>query len=434
MQRYLPIIFLTFVNVIGFGILIPVLSEISTNMAPQSWSSFIFGVLISSYALCQFLAAPVLGSLSDRYGRRPLLLISQVGTVFSWIIFAASYFIDIEHKVGDFSLALIVIATARIVDGITGGNIAVAQAWVADMTSPKDRSTVFGYLGVVFGLGFLLGPALGGLSFDVGGLGYFSTAICALSISIITLFLMWLRLPESLPVQKRNKKLTFSLRQELNIVHQINSFRTNRVVYNVLLLRVAFALVFSSYTTLFTVMLAHDFDFTTSQIGLAISAVGIFSIFNQGLIIPRLTRVYEDLQLLMVGVFIVIIGLFAVTFVSPEIMTWTPGKDDNLLLFSIVAYIINLGISIAQPTFKGVLTKQVKIYQQGKITGLDESLLSLGQGVTPIMAGGLYALWGSYTFLAYFLVLAAAYWWLRGRLDRERVLSKERLKNENMVN
>ena len=142
-KKLMPVLILTFVNVIGFSILIPVLPEVLKYFTGES-SGLFYGLLLSSYALSQFLGAPILGSLSDKYGRRPILLLSQGGTILSWIIFASAYFIPKDMLVGSVSLPLVVIAISRILDGLTGGNVSVAQAWVSDKTTREEKTKAFG--------------------------------------------------------------------------------------------------------------------------------------------------------------------------------------------------------------------------------------------------------------------------------------------------
>src|SRR3989344_7690195 len=143
-KRLVPIAFLTFVNVIGFSIQIPVLPFIVDR---YGGGPIMYGILLSSYSMFQFLGAPLLGSLSDKYGRRPILLISQTGTLISWVIFAFAYFVPSSIHVATIPLPLAIIMLSRVVDGITGGNISVANAYVSDLTGPEEKTRIFGLLG-----------------------------------------------------------------------------------------------------------------------------------------------------------------------------------------------------------------------------------------------------------------------------------------------
>ncbi len=226
-QKFLPILLLTFVNVIGFSLLIPVLPSVVERYVEPQYVGTLYGALLSSYALFQFLDAPVLGALSDKYDRKPLLLISQAGTTLSWVIFGAAYFIPGDIAIGGIALPLIVIAFSRVVDGITGGNISVADAWISDETTPQNRSRIYGLVGATFGIGFLLGPSIGGIS-AATEIGYLGTAIVAFMISVITWLYIKFGLPESLPESKRDAHVDVHWLEHLNLIRQFTQFRSNR--------------------------------------------------------------------------------------------------------------------------------------------------------------------------------------------------------------
>ncbi len=394
-KKLLPIILLTFVNVIGFTLLIPVLPQITGRYIESvELQAVAFGALTSAYALFQFLAAPVLGSLSDKYGRKPLLILSQAGTMLSWVIFGLAWF------AGEYGLLVIIIA--RVVDGITGGNISVAQAWVADATSPDKRTAAYGILGATFGIGFLFGPAIGGLSYTEE-FGFLTTAIVAFVISLITLIVMIYFLPESLPSEKRDRSAKLEFWREINIFSQIAPFRDNNLIVNLLASRVFFALVFASYTTIIILLLEQEFELNQVSLGLLLTVIGVYSIINQGFLVSRIAKKWGELNAVFGSILLVVIGLLIIPFI-PTSIAGIPAL--GLVAFMVNSYILNLGISLGQPTFKAVLTKSVPDNRQGKITGLDESVLSLGQAITPIIAGTLYAVFGVGTFFLFALILA----------------------------
>lgn len=393
-------------NVIGFTLLIPILPQITERyIESPDLQAIAFGGLTSAYAFFQFLAAPILGSLSDKYGRKPLLLISQAGTMLSWVILGAAWFVDQEARVGGvngISLALLIIIIARITDGITGGNISVAQAWVSDATPAEKRTAAYGILGATFGIGFLFGPALGGLSYTEQ-YGYLTTSALAVAISLVTLIVMYFFLPESLPAEKRDRELHIEFWKEINIFSQIKPFRENELITKLLVSRVFFALVFASYTTIIILLLENQFELDQRALGLVLTVIGVYSIFNQGFFVRKIAKKYGELKSVFLSIVLLFVGLTIIPFIPEFIMG---SKILSLVAFMLNAYILNLGISIGQPTFKAVLTKSVDESKQGKITGLDESLLALGQSITPIIAGGLYAVFGVNTFFLFALILA----------------------------
>jgi len=156
-KELLPVILLTFVNTLNFSILIPILPFIIKS---YGGGTVIYGIILSTYPFFQFFAAPILGSLSDRYGRRPILLISQAGTMLSWVIFAVAYFVP-NVSVGIVSIPLLIIIISRIADGATGGNSAVASAYLSDITTHEEKTKAFGMVGGVVGLGLIFGPVIG---------------------------------------------------------------------------------------------------------------------------------------------------------------------------------------------------------------------------------------------------------------------------------
>src|SRR5206468_11676895 len=177
--RPLFIIFLTiFVNLIGFGIIIPLLPFYAQTFGA---SPFVIGLLFAAFSICQLVAAPALGDLSDRYGRRPVLIFSLAGTVVSFAMLAAAH-----------SVAMLF--AARIVDGLSGGNISTARAYVADVTEPKDRARAYGILGAAFGLGFIFGPALSGL---LARVSYTAPIWAAAGITVVATIMAWMWLPET---------------------------------------------------------------------------------------------------------------------------------------------------------------------------------------------------------------------------------------------
>ena len=209
-KKLLPAYLLVLVNILGFSLMLPVLPFIVEDYgAPK----YVYGILLSSYSLFQFLAAPYLGKMSDFKGRKPVLLISQAGTLACWGVYVLAYFMP-NTSIFGYALPLYFIALARIVDGITGGNNSVTQAYVADITTQEEKSYVFGYLGGIVGLGLIIGPGVGGF-LSSGSIGYLGTVLCALFISTITLISIYVNLEESLPEEKR---APFE-KQKLSLIH-----------------------------------------------------------------------------------------------------------------------------------------------------------------------------------------------------------------------
>lgn len=403
-KKFFPIILLTFVNVIGFTLLIPVYPQILQAYVPNSLVAILYGLLISSYAFFQFLGAPILGSLSDKYGRKPLLFISQLGTTLSWVIFGIAYFIPNIPILG-IGLPIYVIAFSRVVDGITGGNNSVASAWISDITTPAEKTKIFGLIGGVFGLGFLIGPALGGIAAGTS-FGYLGPIILAFLISLVTLFIIKFYLPESLTEDKRDKELHINLGDEINIFRKFSKFRDNKLVSRLLVYRLAFALVFTSYTTIIILFMERELGLGPTYLGITLSFIGVFSIINQIFLVKTVARKLGNLKTLYLGGILILTGLFLLPFLPLSPVTTTL-LTFSMVLFALNSYIFNAGMSLSMPTVKAILTNNTDPKKQGLITGIDESILALGNAISPAIAGFLYGIVGTQVFILYasFLLL-----------------------------
>ena len=221
-RRAAPILLLTFVNAIGGTLLIPVLPFVVRDLGQ---SDFVFALLIAAYPAAQFFAAPVLGSLADHQGRRPILLVSQAGTLASWVLFAVAYFFT--DSVG---LALALITASRTVDGLTGGNASVAAAYLADVVDEEARTRVFSLQGAIAGVALLIGPAMGSYS-AASSLGFLGPALLAIAISTATLIWMVVALDESLPADMRSPTFDPNPLHQLNLMSKARSLTGRGPLY-----------------------------------------------------------------------------------------------------------------------------------------------------------------------------------------------------------
>jgi MFS transporter, DHA1 family, tetracycline resistance protein len=400
-KKIFPILPLHFVNVLGFSLLIPVLPSVIAEYSGVN-QGLLYGLLLSSYSFMQFIAAPYLGKLSDRYGRRLLLILSQIGTLLSWIIFASAYFLPDDLQVWNMSVALLVILFARIFDGLTGGNVSVAHAWVSDRTNKSEKTKAFGIVGAVYGFGFLLGPALGGFSVATP-IAYLGTAILAIIISLVTLVVICVGLPESLPKAKRKVSERMELWQHLNFFAKFRLFRENKKIRPLLSSRVVFALVYVAVTTSMILLFQNHYLLIPIELGFVISVVGLFSIVNQAFIVPFVER-----KIGLVKTFYVGLLLTAVSLLILPLLPWGLGNvfwGWPFWLFLINSFPFNLGLSMVITSFKALITTSTHESAQGEATGLDESITSFGHGVAPLFAGLLYDQFSFWIFGAYGAIL-----------------------------
>jgi len=224
-KKFIPAYLLTFVNMLGFGILLPVLPFIVDSYNAPKW---VYGLLLTLYSAFQFIGAPYLGAMSDYRGRKPILMVSQAGTLFSWLVFLFALYLPTTPLLG-IALPLWIIGLSRILDGITGGNNSVTQAYVGDITNKKEKTFIFGYLGGVAGIAMVIAPGLGG--FTAGSsLGYVGTLLTAIAVSVITLLAIFYWVKESHPPQNRGPTKKQSLFKNIFIFKKIKEVNPKPII------------------------------------------------------------------------------------------------------------------------------------------------------------------------------------------------------------
>ncbi len=372
----IPLFAVVAIDAIGGGVILPLLPFYSQHFGA---SPLVIGLLIASFSVCQFLAAPWLGKLSDRFGRKRVLIVSQLGTCLSLLILATAN-------------SLWLVFVARILDGLTSGNISVAAAYAVDHSSPKVRKQAIGIVSAAIGTGMMIGPALSGV------LAHFSFAAPvwgAAVLSAISVFASALFLQQD-PAKGATstgapKPMTFRL---LLQVPDILS------VLGVLL---AFYLVFGMYTSQFALFLQarfswHGVAFGPREVGFAFTAAGGINIFVQLFAMKWAERAFTERRLILIS-----LGLLAAGFGGLGMTNNLPG----LIVATVAA---SLGASFARPSLISGLTHATPPRQQGAVMGLNASLMATGNVVGPLLAGllidhGAYTGW---TFLLCFGAIASA--------------------------
>lgn len=398
--KILPAYLLTFVNVIGFSIMIPVLPFIVKEAnAPE----YVYGLLLSAYSFFQFIGSPFLGKLSDSRGRKPILVISQFGTLLSWVIYGVAYFVtydvlevyqyDFMGKVFFYSLPLIIIAFARIADGLTGGNISVTNAYVSDITTLEQKKTIFGTLGGIVGIGFVIGPAIGGLTSgynENGEFEYLGTILTAAGVSLIALLSILFFLKESLPIEKRREYKKHNFIKSFNIVKRVNSLNPKYIVKQVLVLKSLMSATMAFYIATIVLYVIELFDFTPFGTGIFLLVAGIFLGFNQAVLFKKVVLKIGELYTLIIGFSLTALGLVLITL------------TDILWIYMILYYILNLGLSLSFPVFNSLISQHADEDKQGEIMGISESIQSISNAIFPVIATAIYGFIGYniYFFLA----------------------------------
>ena len=354
----LIIIFTTvFIDLIGFGMVIPIL-PFYANTPPFSATPREIGFLVASYSLMQFFFSPLLGRLSDKYGRRPILFFSLLGSALGYLVLG-------------FANTIVLVFVGRIIGGITGGNISAAQAYIADVTSKKNRAKGMGLFGAAFGLGFILGPAIAGV---LSKYGVHVPFFFAAALSFINAVALYFILPESLKptsravVSKRKSRL-----QDLfeSLAHK--EFREVNIVYFLLVTS------FSIMTYAFVLYTAYRYEYTPEQNGYLFAFVGIVAIVGQGLLFGRLTHKFGEVPLVVVGCLLMVVSLFAIPLVGPN-----AGGLAGLLIGTAV---LSFGNALASPGLTSLASKTADEHDQGRALGIMQSAASLARAIGPIIGG-----------------------------------------------
>jgi DHA1 family tetracycline resistance protein-like MFS transporter len=377
MTRPLLIIFLTiFVNLIGFGIIIPLLPFYAERFGA---SPIVIGLLFAIYSLCQLVAAPVLGDLSDRWGRRPVLVFSLVGTVVSFAMLALAQ-----------SVAMLFLA--RIVDGLSGGNISTARAYVADVTEPKDRARAYGLIGAAFGLGFIMGPALSGVLAKVS---ITAPIWVAAGLTLVASAMAWFWLPETVHRTKAGAGNPFEYLPGLLRRPAMRRLLTVDFVY---------WFAFAIFQTTFALFAARRFGFDASRTGYFFAGFGILGAVIQGGFIRPIVKHTGDKTMFIVGVICSVVGLVAAAL-SPSVP-----------LFALTLVPLAFGMGFGHPTVSSLVSRAGRGDEQGRVQGAASAVESLGRTFGPVWGNASLQKFGEGTpfisgaiFLALTLVFVAGH-------------------------
>ena len=373
---------ITLLNTMGITIIVPIVPFLTLRyLAHPNNLAAIVGWLFAAYAICQLIAAPGLGVLSDRFGRRPILFICLLGSAVGYLIFGLGG-------------SLWLLFLGRIIDGLTGGNIPVLFGYVADITEPKDRGKYFGMLGSAAGVGTLIGPAVGGL---LATINYHVPFLAAAGLFLLTLVCGYFLLPESLEKKHRITSIAVS---ELNPLKQLVSvFRWANLRW-LLLAWFFYAFPVGMLQTTITVLMKDSLGFNVTQAGLVVTVLGMVDILVQGVLVGRFLAMLGNIKLgliafVLVGISYLVLG--SVAFLATPI----------LLLVGIILF-AGSG-SLVENALRGLISGMVGRNEQGRVSGAMQSLQSLGWIVGPLVGGFVYTAWGHFqAYASASLIIALA--------------------------
>ncbi len=350
----LPILLLTvFVDMVGFGIVVPVLPLYTERFDA---SPFAIGMLLAVYSGMGFIFSPIVGALSDRLGRRSILLLSTIGQATGFFIMGAAN-------------SLIWLFVARIIDGIFGANVSATQAYVADVTPPDDRSRAMGLLGAAFGVGFIFGPLIGGVLSQISLSAPFHFAAGLAAANAVLIFFV---LPESLPIQDDSR----SDRETI-----VTLFRQGLGAVIVPLMAAYFFMMtgFSILTAFFAIFTEDRFGYNASANGYIFAGIGLIAVVVQGALIGPLVKNFSEKRIAMAGLSILACSMFALPLAQTTIVLLLVGAG------------IAVGNSFVNPTINGLVSRSANKYWQGRVLGLMQASASLGRFFGPPLGGWLLA-------------------------------------------
>ena len=354
----LGLIFLTlFIDMIGFGIVIPVLplyaegSQIGATSGQLAW-------IVGIYSLLQLVCAPIFGKLSDRIGRKPVLAFSILGTAIGFLVLGSA-------------TTVWMLLLGRAIDGASGGNISTAMACIADVTTKENRSKNMGLVGAAFGLGFVFGPAIGGiLSHHISTAAPFYFAA---GLAFLNAILVFLRLPETLTAESRAKA------RDRATIGEVFTQGRGPMITAILASQLTAITGFSIMTSLFALYCEKRFSYDTAQVGYLLAFVGLLGALFQGALLRPLLKHPIEKQLAAIGAVLLALSLGSLPLIP----------RGSLALLLLACAVISLGNSLITPTLNGLASRSTDAHCQGRLLGLMQSAGSLGRFLGPMIGFGL---------------------------------------------
>ena len=342
-----------FTETLGFSIVLPVLPYLGLSLG---LNFFQIGLISSIFSFCQLFASPITGKLSDRFGRKPILIFSQSST------FLGFFLLGMTDTVW-------ILILARLVDGLLGSNMTVTQAYLSDVTDPKDRTKTFGYSSAVFGAALIFGPVIGGI---LSSINYSIPMFLAAGISLISMILVVLFLQESLTSKKEKFNLKF---EEIIPIKETKRFFRSVNIRGLLIIFFIYNFAFMIFISSFALLAKSQLKVNSQGLGFYLAWVGILRVIFQSMLINPLLKKINENNTLKIGVLALVITMISLSLITNSLLVFFP------LIF------LAFGSGVVRPILTSKLSKSVGKEETGTLLGVNNSLSSVAQIISPILGG-----------------------------------------------
>jgi MFS transporter, DHA1 family, tetracycline resistance protein len=364
-RKLLPILGITFIDIVGFSMLIPMLPYFVTHFGA---SAVVVGLLMSTFSLCQLAAAPLWGYVSDRIGRKMVLIVSQIGATIGWAMLGLAPNVAAALAVAPIA----VVFAARIVEGISGGNISITQAYVADLVVPKDRARAFGLIGAMFAAGMVFGPAGGGILY--AHFGFATPFLVAAGLQFVTLLLTITMLPESRARTKEEERLNLKA-----VLRSFSHAHLGRLLWQ----KLAISLALYGWFAVFALFLQRQLAFNLSETDYLFSIFAVINVAMNAVVVGRVSARLGDRTMSNVGLACLVAGFALVPFIGHSLAL----LGTTMLLFGFGMALTNTGIT-------ALISNTASDRDQGTVLGTSSALDSLSGILAPPVSTRLLGTYG----------------------------------------